>query len=159
VGQAHALPEIWSYGHRNPQGLDIDMETGDVWSTEHGPQGGDELNLILPGRNYGWPVIGYGVQYGGTTIHEARERDGMEQPLQFWTPSIATSGLLLYTEEQFPEWQGHLLVGGLGSSPWGGCGRATRPIRQHGGGAPQKLGAPVKNLPSPEIRTPRARTA
>jgi aldose sugar dehydrogenase len=113
VGQAHALPEIWSYGHRNPQGLDIDLETGDVWSTEHGPQGGDELNLILPGRNYGWPVIGYGVQYGGTPIHEARERDGMEQPFQFWTPSIATSGLLLYTGERFPEWQGHLLVGGL----------------------------------------------
>jgi aldose sugar dehydrogenase len=113
VGRSDALPEIWSYGHRNPQGLDIDPETGDVWSTEHGPQGGDELNLILPGSNYGWPVIGYGVQYGGTPIHEAREREGMEQPFQFWTPSIATSGLLMYRGDRFPEWRGHLLVGGL----------------------------------------------
>jgi aldose sugar dehydrogenase len=113
VDQDGARPEIWSYGHRNQQGLDIDLETGDIWSTEHGPQGGDELNLILPGRNYGWPVIGYGVQYGGTPIHEAREREGMEEPLQFWTPSIATSGLLLYSGDRFPEWRGHLLVGGL----------------------------------------------
>lgn len=108
-----ALPEIWSYGHRNPQGLEADHATGRIWSTEHGPQGGDELNLIEPGKNYGWPVIGYGVQYGGTPIHEAREREGMEEPVQFWTPSIAASGLLLYTGDLFPEWQDQLLVGGL----------------------------------------------
>jgi len=108
-----ALPEIWSYGHRNPQGLAIDRHSGDVWSTEHGPQGGDELNLILPGRNYGWPVIGYGVQYGGTPIHEGTHREGMEQPIQFWTPSIATSGLMLYSGDAFPDWQGDLFVGGL----------------------------------------------
>lgn len=100
-------------GHRNQQGLVIDQDSGEVWSTEHGPQGGDELNRILPGRNYGWPVVGYGVQYGGTPIHEARQREGMEEPVQFWTPSIATSGLLLYTGDAFPEWQGQLFVGGL----------------------------------------------
>ena len=113
VGQAGALPEIWSYGHRNLQGLAIDAESGAVWTTEHGAQGGDELNRIRAGGNYGWPVIGYGVQYGGNRIHQSREREGMEQPLQFWTPSIAPSGLLLYSGDGFPEWRGHLLVGGL----------------------------------------------
>jgi aldose sugar dehydrogenase len=113
VDRADALPEIWSYGHRNQQGLVIDPASGEVWSTEHGPQGGDELNRILPGRNYGWPVVGYGVQYGGTPIHEARRREGMQEPVQFWTPSIATSGLLLYTGDAFPQWQGQLFVGGL----------------------------------------------
>lgn len=113
VGRDGALPEIWSYGHRNLQGLVIDPESGAVWTTEHGPQGGDELNQIQPGRNYGWPVIGYGVQYGGPPIHEARTREGMEQPLQFWTPSIAPSGLMLYSGDRFPEWRGHLFVGGL----------------------------------------------
>ncbi len=108
-----ALPEIWSWGHRNPQGLAHDPATGRLWSTEHGPQGGDELNLIEPGRNYGWPVIGYGVQYGGTPIHEGTHREGMEQPVQFWTPSIATSGLHIYTGDRFPDWRGHLLAGGL----------------------------------------------
>jgi aldose sugar dehydrogenase len=113
VGHPDARPEIWSYGHRSPQGLVIDHATGRVWEVEHGPQGGDELNLILPGRNYGWPVVGYGVQYGGPRIHDARHREGMEQPVQFWTPSIATSGLMLYTGDRFPDWQGSLFVGGL----------------------------------------------
>ena len=113
VGRTDALPEIWSYGHRNPQGLAIDRETGDLWATEHGPQGGDELNLVLPGRNYGWPVIGYGVQYGGDPIHSATQREGMEQSLQYWRPSIATSGLMLYTGDRFPEWHGQLFAGGL----------------------------------------------
>jgi glucose/arabinose dehydrogenase len=113
VGRAGALPEIWSYGHRNVQGLAIDRQTGDVWATEHGPQGGDELNLIGPGRNYGWPVIGYGVQYGGVGFHMGRQREGMEQPVQHWTPSIAPSGLMIYTGDRFPEWRGNLFVGGL----------------------------------------------
>jgi len=113
VGRMDALPEIWSYGHRNLQGLEINQDTGDVFATEHGAQGGDELNHILPGRNYGWPVIGYGVQYGGTPIHLAREREGMEQPLQYWTPSIAPSGLMLYTGNAFPSWRGNIFVGGL----------------------------------------------
>ena len=113
VGRADALPEIWSFGHRNLQGLASDPETGDVWATEHGPQGGDELNLIVPGGNYGWPVIGYGVQYGGTLFHLGRQGEGMEQPIQFWTPSIAPSGLMIYTGDAFPEWRGHIFVGGL----------------------------------------------
>ncbi len=114
VGRDDALPEIWSYGHRNAQGMAIHPETGHVWQNEHGPQGGDELNLIRPGVNYGWPVIGHGVQYrSGATIHEATRREGMEEPVHFWTPSIATSGLLVYTGEAFPRWQGNLFVGGL----------------------------------------------
>ncbi len=113
VGDDDALPEIWSYGHRNAQGMAVHPDTDDIWQTEHGPQGGDELNLILPGRNYGWPVIGYGVNYGGEPMHAGTHRDGMEQPVQYWTPSIATSGLMVYTGDAFPEWKGHLFVGGL----------------------------------------------
>jgi aldose sugar dehydrogenase len=115
VGREGALPEIWSYGHRNPQGLMIHPQTGDVWSNEHGPQGGDELNLIRPGLNYGWPVIGYGVQYGAARaqIHQGTQRAGMEQPAHYWDPSIATSGMILYTGDAFPAWRGSILVGGL----------------------------------------------
>jgi len=113
VGQAGALPSIWSYGHRNLQGLAFDRRTGNLWQTEHGPQGGDELNLILPGRNYGWPVIGYGVQYGGRPIHESTAMEGMEQPVHYWVPSIATSGLMIYDGDAFPEWRGSAFVGGL----------------------------------------------
>ena len=112
--RADALPEIWSYGHRNPQGLAIHPETGDVWLTEHGPQGGDELNLVLPGLNYGWPVVGYGVNYrSGSAIHEGTHREGMKPPVHFWVPSIATSGLLIYTGNRFPEWRGNMFVGGM----------------------------------------------
>ncbi len=113
VGRPGALPEIWSYGHRNLQGLAFHPETGDLWNDEHGPQGGDELNLILPGRNYGWPVIGYGLQYGGTVIHASTRQHGMEQPRHYWVPSIATSGLLFYTGDAFPGWKGSVFVGGL----------------------------------------------
>ncbi len=113
VGRADALPEIWSYGHRSPQGLAIHPETGDIFESEHGPQGGDELNLILPGRNYGWPVIGYGVNYGGARLFATRERDGMEQPLQHFTPSIAPSGLMVYTGDQFPDWKNSVFMGGM----------------------------------------------
>ena len=114
VDRPGAEPSIWSYGHRNPQGLAIDPATGDVWITEHGPQGGDELNLVLPGRNYGWPVIGYGVNYGeGTPIHASQRHEGMEQPRYFWVPSIGTSGLMLYTGDRFPGWRGDLFAGGL----------------------------------------------
>lgn len=114
VGQAGILPDIWSYGHRNPQGLAIHPETGDVWITEHGPQGGDELNLIQPGLNYGWPVVGYGVNYGsGARIHDATMREGMENPVHVWVPSIGTSGLMIYTGDRFPGWQGDIFAGGL----------------------------------------------
>jgi len=115
AGESDVLPEIWSYGHRNPQGLAIHPETGDIWITEHGPQGGDELNRILPGLNYGWPVIGYGVNYRtGSAIHEGTLRDGIEAPTHFWVPSIATSGLMIYTGNVFPAWKGSIFAGGLG---------------------------------------------
>ncbi|MEX0690785.1 MAG: PQQ-dependent sugar dehydrogenase [Gemmatimonadales bacterium] len=114
VGREGARPEIWSYGHRNQQGLVIHPQTGDIWATEHGPQGGDELNLIRPGLNYGWPVVGYGVNYrSGSTIHVGTHREGMEPPVHVWVPSIATSGLLLYTGDRFPAWRGNLFVGGM----------------------------------------------
>jgi glucose/arabinose dehydrogenase len=115
VGETDVQPETWSYGHRNPQGLAIHPVTGDLWANEHGPQGGDELNLIQPGRNYGWPVIGYGVNYGsGSTIHVGTRREEMEHPVHFWVPSIATSGLMIYTGQRFPAWNGSLFVGGMG---------------------------------------------
>lgn len=114
VGQAGALPEIYSYGHRSPQGLIVHPETGDVWMTEHGPQGGDELNRILPGANYGWPIIGYGVNYvSGTPIHESISRTGFERPAKVFVPSIATSGLAVVTGDKFPGWYGSILAGGL----------------------------------------------
>jgi glucose/arabinose dehydrogenase len=114
VSRQGALPEIWSYGHRNPQGFAIHPETGDIWLTEHGPQGGDELNLIRPGLNYGWPVIGFGVNYQtGLAIHEGTQKEGMESPVHVWVPSIATSGLLIYTGSKFPEWRGSLFIGGM----------------------------------------------
>ena len=114
VGRTDALPEIWSYGHRNAQGMAVHPESNDVWQNEHGPQGGDELNLIQAGKNYGWPVVGYGVNYrSGSAIHAATVREGMENPVHVWVPSIATSGLLIYTGDAFPGWRGNLFVGGL----------------------------------------------
>ena len=114
VGRADALPEIWTYGHRNVQGLAVHPETGDVWAHEHGPQGGDELNLLEPGKNYGWPVVGYGVNYrSGSAIHGATMREGMEQPVHVWVPSLGISGLAVYTGDKFPEWKGSLFIGGL----------------------------------------------
>jgi aldose sugar dehydrogenase len=114
VSRAGAKPEIWSYGHRNVQGLAIHPDTGELWANEHGPQGGDELNRIEPGKNYGWPVIGYGVNYTtGLAIHSGTHRQGMEQPLKIWVPSIGISGMLFYTGDKFPEWKGNLFVGGM----------------------------------------------
>jgi aldose sugar dehydrogenase len=114
VGRADALPQIWSYGHRNPQGMIVHPTTNQVWATEHGPQGGDELNLVQAGKNYGWPVIGFGVNYrSGTAIHSGTTRAGMEQPVKVWVPSIATSGLLAYTGDRFPEWKGNVISGSL----------------------------------------------
>lgn len=115
IGDANIEPSIWSFGHRNPQGMVFDSATGELWATEHGPQGGDEVNRVMPGLNYGWPVVGFGVNYGsGSAIHEATMREGMENPSHIWVPSIATSGLMLYTGDQFPNWRGSLFVGGLG---------------------------------------------
>ena len=114
VNRAGAKPEIWTYGHRNMQGLLRHPTTGDLWETEHGPQGGDEVNLIKAGSNYGWPVIGYGVNYGsGAAIHAGTHREGMQQPLNIWVPSIGVSGLMLYTGDKFPGWKGNLFAGGM----------------------------------------------
>lgn len=115
VGRDDALPEIWSYGHRSPQGLAIHPETGDLWESEHGPQGGDELNRIEPGNNYGWPVVGRGVNYGefGRPIHVGIAEAGMTAPTRFWVPSIAASGLMVYTGDKFPLWHGNIFSGAL----------------------------------------------
>ena len=113
AGRSGALPEIWSYGHRNPQGLAFDPATGRLWSQEHGPRGGDEVNLVRRGRNYGWPVITYGRNYSGTKITDETARPGMEQPATYWTPSIAPSGLTVYRGGRFPHWDGNLFVGAL----------------------------------------------
>ena len=113
VGRTGYRPEIYSYGHRSPQGLTVHPETGEVWENEHGPRGGDEANLILPGRNYGWPVVSYGREYSGEILTNQPWREGMEQPQYYWVPSIAISGMTFYTGDRFPAWQGHLFVGGL----------------------------------------------
>ena len=113
VNNKRALPEIWSMGHRNMQGAAINPSTGKLWIHEHGPQGGDEINIPQPGKNYGWPVITYGENYGGGKIGEGTHKNGMEQPLYYWVPSIAPSGMAFYTGDQFPQWQGDLFVGSL----------------------------------------------
>jgi glucose/arabinose dehydrogenase len=114
VKRAGALPEKWTLGHRNMQGAAINPQTGELWTHEHGPQGGDEVNVIRPGLNYGWPVVTYGVNYGvGTKIGEGQFKPGMVQPLQVWIPSIAPSGMAFVSGSQFPQWQGSLLVGAL----------------------------------------------
>ena len=106
-------PRVYSYGHRNPQGLVYDAETDRILMMEHGPKGGDELNHIVAGDNYGWPAITYGVDYSGAVISPYTEAEGMKQPLQYWVPSIGPSGLAIYRGEMFPEWQGDLLLGSL----------------------------------------------
>jgi aldose sugar dehydrogenase len=113
VGRANAKPEIWSYGHRNSQGAALHPQTGKLWMHEHGPRGGDEVNIPLAGKNYGWPVIGYGIDYSGAKIHEATAKAGMEQPIKYWVPSIAPSGMAFYTADLFPAWKGSLFIGAL----------------------------------------------
>ena len=113
VGRDGAKPEIWSYGHRNEQGLAINPANGELWEFEHGPRGGDEVNFIARGKNYGWPVIGFGVDYSGAKIHEATARNGMEQPAKYWVPSISPSGAAFYTGKLFPKWNGSLFAGAL----------------------------------------------
>jgi glucose/arabinose dehydrogenase len=113
IGQRGVRPEIYTWGHRNEQGLLYDAKSGRLWETEHGPRGGDELNLIVAGKNYGWPVITYGMDYSGAYVSPYTERPGLEQPVIYWTPSIAPSGLALYRGDQFPAWDGDLFVGAL----------------------------------------------
>lgn len=112
IGQPDIRPEIWTFGHRNPQGADLDAR-GRLWVSEHGAKGGDEVNLVKPGTNYGWPVISYGTHYSGEKIGEGTSKPGLEQPKLFWDPSIAPSGLMVYSGGMFPEWQGDIFVGSL----------------------------------------------
>ena len=113
VDRAGARPEIFAYGVRNPQGLFIDPSTGTIWEAEHGPRGGDELNVIARGHNYGWPAITFGINYDGTTISNETARDGMDQPVTQWTPVISPSGLTIYSGDRFPAWRGSVFLGAL----------------------------------------------
>jgi glucose/arabinose dehydrogenase len=112
IGTDGARPELWSVGHRNPQGAALDAD-GQLWINEHGARGGDEVNRVEPGRNYGWPVISYGVQYSGRKIGEGTAKPGLEQPALYWDPSIAPSGMVIYSGKLWPEWEGDFLVGSL----------------------------------------------
>jgi aldose sugar dehydrogenase len=113
VSTAGAKPEIWSYGHRNPQGLYYNTATNSLWEVEHGPRGGDELNKVEKGKNYGWPVITYGINYDGTPITDITKKDGLEQPTWYWVPSIATCGMTQVTSDKYPGWKNNILVGAL----------------------------------------------
>jgi len=113
VNTAGAKPEIWSYGHRNPQGLIYDAATQTLYDVEHGPKGGDELNKVEKGKNYGWPLITYGIDYDGKPISDITEKEGLEQPVFYWVPSIATCGLALVTSDKYPGWKNNLMVGAL----------------------------------------------
>ncbi|HEX5007467.1 MAG TPA: PQQ-dependent sugar dehydrogenase [Hyphomonadaceae bacterium] len=117
VGRADALPEIWSYGHRNVQGAFLHPATGELWELEHGPQGGDEINIARKGRDYGWPTITYGVEYGpaNTKIGEGAQKAGMEQPIYYWDPVIAPGALMYYSGDLFPKWKGSVFASGLNS--------------------------------------------
>lgn len=118
VGKADVRPEIWSYGHRNVQGAFLHPATGELWELEHGPQGGDEINIARKGKDYGWPTITYGVEYGGahTKIGESNAKAGMEQPIYYWDPVIAPGGLTYYNADLFPKWKGSVFAAGLNSS-------------------------------------------
>ncbi len=117
VGKAGAKPEIWSYGHRNVQAATVDTATGKLWTIEHGPRGGDELNLPQPGANYGWPEITYGINYPGDKIGAGiTQKEGLQQPVYYWDPVIAPSGMIVYHGDLFPQWKGSIFVGGLGST-------------------------------------------
>ena len=113
VNEQNAKKAIYSYGHRNPQGMTIHPQTREIWTHEHGPKGGDEINIIKAGKNYGWPIISYGVNYIGTKFTDITEKEGMEQPLHYWDPSIAPSGMAFITSSKYPGWKGNLLVGSL----------------------------------------------
>ncbi|WP_282135124.1 PQQ-dependent sugar dehydrogenase [Seonamhaeicola maritimus] len=113
VDTENAKTAIYSYGHRNPQGMVKNPFTGAIWVNEHGPKGGDEINIIEKGNNYGWPVISYGINYSGTTFTDITEKEGMEQPLFYWVPSIAPSGMAIVSSDKYPDWEGNVLVGSL----------------------------------------------
>jgi glucose/arabinose dehydrogenase len=114
MGQAGARPELYSIGHRNPQGLAIHPVSGDVWQSEHGPRGGDEINRVQPGSNYGWPIITYGIEYSGSAVGTGiQQANGMEQPVYYWDPVVSPSGMTFYTSDRIPEWRNNLFIGAL----------------------------------------------
>jgi glucose/arabinose dehydrogenase len=113
VGQENAKEAIYTYGNRNPQGLTLNPFTGDIWEHEHGPKGGDEINIIKKAANYGWPVVTYGIDYDDTSISKIQQKPGIEDPIYYWLPSIAPSGMAFVTSDRYPDWKGHLLVGSL----------------------------------------------
>jgi glucose/arabinose dehydrogenase len=113
VKREDARPEIWSYGHRNPQGAAIHPQSGKLWTTEHGARGGDEINIPQAGKNYGWPLVSYGRHYSGAKIGEGSQKEGIEQPIHYWDPSIAPSGFTFYTGDAFPAWRGNAFAGAL----------------------------------------------
>jgi glucose/arabinose dehydrogenase len=128
VGREGYLPEIYSIGHRNQQGMAFHPVTGELWATEHGPLGGDELNVVLPGRNYGWPLVTYGINYNGEKISEIPWRADLEPPLLYWVPSIGASGLAFYTGDRFPAWKGNVFSGGMMFARTSQTGRLERLI-------------------------------
>ena len=117
IGNKDAMPEIYSLGHRNPQGIALHPETGDLWEVEFGPRGGDELNLIKSGKNYGWPIITYGIEYSGEAIGDSiQQKEGMEQPVYYWDPVISPSGIIFYSGAGIEEWKNNLFICGLSST-------------------------------------------
>lgn len=146
VGRNDARPEIWSYGHRNPQGAAVHPVTGVLWTIEHGARGGDELNHPEPGRNYGWPVITYGKDYSGAKIGEGTAKAGMEQPVHYWDPSIAPSGLLIYTGTRFPTWTGSFIIGAMAGQG------LTRLTVKENGPVPATVGQPAASYTVTEER-------
>lgn len=126
VGKAGYMPEIYTLGHRSPQGLALNPETGAIWENEHGPLGGDEINILAAGRNYGWPLVTFGMDYDGSKISDSTWRADLEAPFMYWVPSIAISGMLFYTGNKFPNWKGNVFVGSM----FEGRTRATGHVRR-----------------------------
>jgi glucose/arabinose dehydrogenase len=126
IGKTGFKPEIFSLGHRNGLGLAIHPQSGQIWEAEQGPNGGDEINVLLPGRNYGWPVVSYGHNYNGANIGSHAWKEGIEEPLLIWVPSIAVSGMTFYTGNKFPAWEGNVFVGSLQAGEIPGTGHLER---------------------------------
>jgi glucose/arabinose dehydrogenase len=126
LGEAGTLPEIYTLGHRNMLGLAVHPETGEIWESENGPQGGDEVNLLRAGANYGWPIVSFGREYAGPRVSERTWAEGMDAPVVFWVPSIAVSGMTFYSGDRFPSWRGNLLAGGLQFGRIAGTGQVHR---------------------------------